>query len=143
MFVDDRNDSREFFLRVWRAMQAGEPLEPLERIIADVIAAHPEYHAVLARPEEARAAEFDGRDGRSNPFLHMGLHIALVEQLQTDRPPGIRAAYQAVMRAAGGDAHAAEHRVLDCLAHELWQAGQEGRGPDAEAYLAQVRRLVP
>ncbi|MEQ8232264.1 MAG: DUF1841 family protein [Gammaproteobacteria bacterium] len=142
MFVEDRNESREFFLRVWRRMQAGEALEPLEQIIADVIAAHPEYHATLGAPAAAREAEFDGSDGRSNPFLHMGLHIALVEQLQTDRPPGIRAAYQALMMAAGGDTHTVEHRIIDCLAHELWQAGQEGRGPDALVYLDNVRRLA-
>ncbi|MEQ8661611.1 MAG: DUF1841 family protein [Gammaproteobacteria bacterium] len=141
MFVDDRNESRAFFLRVWRRMHGGEPLEPLERIIAEVIAAHPEYHAILAAPEAAREAEFDGSDGRSNPFLHMGLHIALIEQLQTDRPPGIRAAYQALVT-AGGEAHTVEHRIIDCLARELWQASQAGRAPDAMAYLADVRQLL-
>ena len=75
-----------------------------------------------------------GLAGMANPFLHMGLHIAVIEALQTDRPPGVRAAYQALVGRTG-DAHAAEHRMMERLAEELWHAGQEGRPPDAVAWL--------
>ncbi|WP_204318325.1 DUF1841 family protein [Serratia marcescens] len=31
--------------------------------------------------------------GETNPFLHMGLHLAVREQVATDRPQGIRTVY--------------------------------------------------
>ncbi len=141
MFVETRDDARGFFLRVWAKMGGEEPLEPLEALVAETIAAHPEYHAVLADPQRALADDSELPGRMSSPFLHMGLHIALIEQLQTDRPPGIQAVYRELVTRSGG-AHVAEHRMMEYLADELWQAGQAGRPPDAEAYLRKVRRLI-
>ena len=89
MFVESRDESRQFFFTVWEKMAHGEALSPLEALIAEVIRAHPEYHRVLGQGERALARDFAAGD--TNPFLHMGLHMAVIEQLQTDRPPGIRA----------------------------------------------------
>lgn len=141
MFVETRDDARGFFLRVWAKMQGEERLEPLEALVAETIAVHPEYHGLLANPQRAMADDLESVGGMSSPFLHMGLHIALVEQLQTDRPPGIRAVYQELLTRAG-DPHAAEHRMMEYLADELWHAGQAGRPPDAELYLRKVRQLI-
>ena len=141
MFVETRDDARGFFIRVWAKMRGGELLEPLEGLVAETIAAHPEYHAVLADPQRALAEDSEIAGGMSSPFLHMGLHIALVEQLQTDRPPGIKAIYRELLTRSG-DPHAAEHRMMEYLADELWHAGQAGRPPDAEAYLRKVRQLI-
>jgi len=134
MFVESREDARRFFLEVWRKVTAGVPLEPLEALVADVIAAHPEYHAALDDAERALADDYAGMPGMANPFLHMGLHIAVIEALQTDRPPGVRTAYRDLV-ARAGEAHAAEHLMMERLAEELWRAGREARPPDAEAWL--------
>jgi hypothetical protein len=141
MFVETRDDARGFFLHVWAKMRGNEAMEPLEALVAEVIAAHPEYHAVLADPQRALGDDVEAAGRMSNPFLHMGLHIALVEQLQTDRPPGITAVYGELLTRFGG-AHAAEHKMMEYLADELWHAGQAGRPPDAEAYLRKVRLLI-
>ncbi len=71
----------------------------------------------------------------------MGMHLAIREQLATDRPPGLRAGYRGVVERAG-DAHAAEHRIMDCLGEALWRAQRAGRPPDEAAYLDCVRRLT-
>jgi len=139
MFVGSRDEARQFFVDVWRKLDAGSPLAPLEHLVGQVIRAHPEYHALLAAPARALAHDDGGDDARANPFLHMGLHIALAEQLQTDRPPGILALYQRLVRQEG-DAHAADHCIMDCLARALAGAAGSGRPPDEQAYLASVRR---
>jgi phosphoglucomutase len=139
MFVESRDESRAFFFRVWRRMDAGEALEPLENLVAGIIRAHPQYHSTLADP--ARAG-FDDGDPAANPFLHMGLHIALAEQLQTDRPGGVRDTYRQVVERYAGDVHEAEHHMMDLLGRELWRASREGAPPDAERYLAEVRRSI-
>ncbi|MCP5202388.1 MAG: DUF1841 family protein [Gammaproteobacteria bacterium] len=139
MFVESRDESRAFFHHVWRRMDAGEPLEPLENLVAGVIRAHPEYHATLADPASDR---FDAGDPASNPFLHMGLHIALAEQLQTDRPPGVRETYREVVERFAGNVHDAEHHMMELLGRELWRASRDGVMPDAERYLSEVRRSI-
>ena len=141
MFVETRDDSREFFLRVWRKMGSNDAMEPLEMLIAQVITEHPEFHATLENPAHALEAEYASPDQRPNPFLHMGLHIALVEQLQTDRPQGIRVVYQRLLARCANDAHSVQHRMIDCLAQALYEAGDRGGVPDQDAYLAHLQRL--
>ncbi|MGE0484767.1 MAG: DUF1841 family protein [Gammaproteobacteria bacterium] len=120
-------------------MAADEPLEPLESLVAGVIRAHPEYHAVLADPAQGG---FDDAEPTVNPFLHMGLHIALAEQLQTDRPDGVRDAYRQTVERYAGDVHEAEHHMMDQLGRELWRASRDGIPPDAARYLDEVRRSL-
>ena len=62
------------------------------------------------------------------------LHLALLEQLATDRPAGIRAHYQRIVQRSG-DAHEAEHLAMECLVQALWEAQRDGRAPDEESYL--------
>lgn len=140
MFVESRDQSRQFFFAVWAKMSGGEPLTPLETLIAEVIRAHPEYHRVLGLGDRALERDFDAAD--ANPFLHMGLHVALVEQLQTDRPPGITALYRQLVTQERADVHGLEHRIMEQLASVLWAAGQRGGMPDEQDYLQRVRKLL-
>lgn len=122
------------FFDVWRKQQAGEPLSALENIIADIIRRHPEYQPLLEQPDKALDWDWRPEGGQTNPFLHMGLHIAIREQLSIDRPAGVKAAYAALLEKTG-DAHAAEHHMLECLAETLWYAQRDNRLPDEQAYL--------
>lgn len=140
MFVESRDESRQFFFTVWEKMAHGEALSPLEALIAEVIGAHPEYHRVLGQGERALARDFTAGD--TNPFLHMGLHVALIEQLQTDRPPGIMALYRQLALQESRDVHGLEHRIMEQLAAVLWAANQRGGVPDEQDYLARLRVLL-
>jgi hypothetical protein len=135
-----REQMRRMYLEAWRKFSAKQPLEPLEAQLAAVIAEHPEYLEVIEAGEAAIAAEFTPESGRQNPFLHMGLHLAIREQAATDRPRGI-AEVHSKLTARLGDAHAAEHVMLEALAETLWEAQRNGRAPDEQAYLEKLRRL--
>ncbi|MBL3526825.1 MAG: DUF1841 family protein [gamma proteobacterium endosymbiont of Lamellibrachia anaximandri] len=141
MFGGDRNQIRQVFVDAWQKRVQGKPLEPLEQMIAAVVAEHPEYHKLLDDREAALNREFLPEDGESNPFLHMGMHISLQEQLSTDRPNGIARLYQRLTQRIG-DPHEAEHQLMECLAHMLWEAQVNKRMPDEQAYLECVKRLV-
>lgn len=135
IFSSGRADNRRMFFEVWRKQQAGGPLSALESIVADVIRMHPEYHRLLdADPGKTLDRDWLPEGGETNPFLHMGLHIAIHEQLSIDRPPGVRAAYSTLLQ-HHGDPHQAEHAMLECLAETLWRGQCEGRLPDEHAYL--------
>ena len=70
----------------------------------------------------------------------MGLHLAIREQVATDRPAGIARLHAALSQRLGG-AHAAEHAMLEPLAETLWEAQRDARLPDELAYLERLRRL--
>jgi hypothetical protein len=137
----NRDQLRRMYLDTWRKFSAHAPLEPLEAQVAAVIAEHPEYIAWLESGEDALVAEFTPQGGRQNPFLHMGLHLAIRDQVATDRPVGVTSIHAALAKRLG-DAHAAEHAMLESLAETLWEAQRNNTGaPDEQAYLERLRKL--
>jgi hypothetical protein len=135
-----REQLRRVYIEAWRKRRTGVPMEPLEMQVADVIALHPEYQAELERSEQALDRDYTPEGGRSNPFLHMGLHLAVRDQVATDRPAGIRKAFEELV-ARAASAHDAEHLVIECLAETMWEAQRAARPPDESLYLERVRAL--
>ena len=81
MFADQSRDAlRASYREAWRKWRERVPMQPLEAQIADVVAEHPEYHPLLQSGASLQQ-EFPARGAAENPFLHMGLHLALREQL--------------------------------------------------------------
>ena len=142
MFGNDRQGYRQFFIDCRQKQRSGAALEPLERLIVQILNQHPEYQSLLDRGDQALEQDFLPEMGQTNPFLHLGLHISLAEQLNTDRPPGIRSLYQQMRQKLGGDAHATEHLLMDCLSKTLYQAQAQGRPPDEASYLAAIQRQL-
>ena len=138
IFGQDRNELRKMYADAWKKQLAGQPLSPLEAQIAAVVAEHPEYHDALTGADLDR--EYTPEGGQTNPFLHMGLHLGIREQVATDRPGGIAKIHRA-LTARHGDPHAAEHRMIDCLAETLWEAQSANRTPDEALYLERLRHL--
>lgn len=140
MFGQNRQQLRQFFFDVWKKIQSGEQLSALEQSLAQIISMHPEYHSLLNQADKLDQ-DFPVEAGHSNPFLHMGLHISLHEQISTDRPVGIRSLYQQLLPLYDA-AHDCEHAMMDCLAEALWQAQRDGRAPSDSDYLQALRGLL-
>lgn len=136
----NREQLRRMYLDTWKKYTNRQPLEPLEAQVAAVIAEHPEYVPWLESGDDALGAEFTPEGGQQNPFLHMGLHLAIREQVATNRPAGITAIHEALSKRMG-DAHAAEHAMLEPLAETLWEAQRNGRTPNELAYLEKLQGL--
>ncbi len=141
IFGQDRDQLRRYYVEAWRKAREGLPLEPLERKIADVVAEHPEYHALLENEDRALGREYHIAEGETNPFMHMGMHIAIREQVDTNRPVGIRALHRRLSRALGGTMEA-EHLMMESLAEALWVAQREGQVPDERAYLLRLQEVL-
>ena len=137
----DRSGLRRHYLEAWRKRCAGAPLEPLEFQLVTVIEQHPEYHALLGDDALALARDYQPESGQANPFLHMGLHLAIRDQVSTNRPAGIAGVHAELCRRTG-DPHEAEHRMIECLGEALWRSQQTGLPPDEAAYLESLRRLL-
>lgn len=138
MFAPNRHEVREFFLGAWRKTRGRLPLTPLESMAADIILAHPEYHAILdgVTPGED---DFSVERGQINPYLHLSLHLAIEEQLSIDQPQGLRAEFERLLK-THADRHDAVHEILECLGETVWRSQRDQQPPDTSAYLDCVRR---
>lgn len=139
MFGQDRDQLRRFFATSWQKRLDGKTLQPLEQLVAQIVEQHPEYHSYLDGEDQLKR-DFSPEQGETNPWLHMGMHISLGEQLGADRPSGIRALYQQIS-ARFGDTHQAEHAMMECLGLILWEAQRGNRQPDEAAYLECLKKL--
>ena len=141
MFVGNRNEARDYFFQVWERVNKQLPLEPLETIISQVILEHPEYHSYLDNKEDLLNHEFTPEQNQTNPFLHMGMHIALKEQVGTNRPKGISDVFNSLMSQTDS-VHDAEHRMMECLGQSLWEAQRNQTLPDESSYLECLKRIA-
>jgi hypothetical protein len=139
IFSNDRATLRKMYRDAWHKKSTGRPMSALEMQIADVIELHPEYQGDVSKQNLAQ--DFSPDAGRSNPFLHMGLHLGLREQIATNRPAGIRGVFEQLSRQSG-DAHEAEHEMIECLAETLWEAQGRNAPPDEARYLERLCRLL-
>jgi hypothetical protein len=135
-----REQMRRMYLEAWRKFSAKAPLEPLEAQIAAVIAEHPEYIPFIESAEAALGSDFRPEGGAVNPFLHLGLHLAIREQVTTNRPAGIRAVYESLAQRHGSGLEA-EHAMLDALAETIWESQRNNVIPDEQAYLEKLKRI--
>lgn len=139
--IQDRDSGRTFFLEVWGKHKRQMRLEALEQIVLNVILQHPECHVMLEKDEkEISAMEFTPEMGMTNPFLHMGMHITIQEQIGSNRPSGITALYQQLLPKYSS-AHDLEHSMMECLGESLWLAQRNNTLPDEAEYLEQVKKL--
>ncbi len=134
-----REQLRQSYVDAWAKRLARLPQSPLEITIADVIEQHPEYQVLISDP--GAALNFNvAAEGNENPYLHLGLHLAIREQISTDRPLGIRKLLFKLKARLGE--HPAEHCLMDALAETLWDAQRAGIAPDEANYLARASRAL-
>ena len=133
-------DTRSLFFTSWHKHKNKQPLLPLEQQIVNVIIQHPEYHALFDKKATEHA--YFPELGQTNPFLHLGLHLTIRDQIATNRPNGITAIYQQLLTAYKGDTSGVEHLLMEPLAECLWQAQRHHTLPDEIGYLSACRQLL-
>jgi hypothetical protein len=139
MFNPSQSDVRRFFCGVHAKSRNHEPMDALETLAGQWLEEHPEYQPELADAEAAVAKVFDGDGGKTNPFLHLSMHLSISEQCSIDQPRGIRQAVE-LLAARRGSLHDAHHEAMECLGQMLWESQRSGRQPDGNAYIACVQR---
>ncbi len=141
LFNPSREEVRQFFCDAWSKHQALGILSPMESIAARWMVEHPEYHALLNDPQQAKEAEYTPEKGQTNPFLHLSMHMSITEQVQIDQPPGIREASRQLTIKLDSE-HEAQHRIMECLGQVLWSAQRDGTPPDMVTYVELIKRLL-
>ena len=140
MFGSNRNELRQVYLSCWQLKKNNLPMDPMQEVVANIVELHPEYHQLL-EDQESVDRDFSAEMGETNPFLHMSMHIALHEQISTNRPVGINDCYQKLCLLHGG-AHDAEHQMMECLGEALWNAQRNQTAPDETEYLDCLKKIA-
>jgi hypothetical protein len=142
LYQPTQADVRRFFCSVYAKSIENTVLEAIETIASLWIDEHPEYHTDLADVDAALQSlnhVITSDDGNTNAFLHLSMHLTITEQCSIDQPRGIRQAVE-LLTARLDSLHDAHHVVMECLGEMIWDAQQNKRSPDGQAYVEAVQR---
>ena len=139
LFNPSRDEVREFFFNAWSQFKAQKPLTDLEKIALGIINMHPEYQAILDAPEQYKSQQYFPELGETNPFLHMSLHLSILEQISINQPTGITDIYQR-LKLYQLHEHDAQHTILECLGEAIWQAQRNNTALDANFYVQLLKQ---
>lgn len=140
IFNSNRLELRKLYFDSWHKHLTKQTLSDLETQIVRVIEYHPEYQHYLANQDNLDK-DFPPELGETNPFLHMGLHLGLIEQVVTNRPSGISTIYQQLC-AKYQDEHKVQHDMMDYLAESIWSSQKYQTLADEARYIDQLKQLL-
>jgi hypothetical protein len=141
MFEPSQADVRRFFCSVYAKWRDGQPMDALETLASQWVAEHPEYHADFSDVNAALERMYEVKDGKTNPFLHLSMHLSVSEQCSIDQPRGIRQAVE-LLTARRDSLHDAHHETMEALGQMIWESQRSGRPPDGQAYIDAVQRCA-
>ncbi len=139
MFSPSQEDVRRFFCEAFAKARDGKPLEAIETLAARWMDEHPEYHSDFSDLDAALASMQVVTEGKTNPFLHLSMHLSISEQCSIDQPRGIRQAVE-LLTHKRNSLHHAHHEAMECLGKMLWESQQAGKPPDGNSYIACIQR---
>ena len=142
LYQPTQADVRRFFCSIYAKANDNFALEAIETIASLWIDEHPEYHTDLKDIDAALQSlnhVITTDDGKTNPFLHLSMHLTITEQCSIDQPRGIRQAVE-LLTARLDSLHDAHHVVMECLGQMIWDAQQNKQAPDGQAYVEAVQR---
>jgi hypothetical protein len=139
LYNPSRDQARQFLFDAWAKFKQHLPLSDLEKIAVEVMQMHPEYHTILDAPERYMQQQYFPEQGETNPFLHLSLHLSVIEQISINQPIGIGQIYEK-LKLKHSDQHMAQHDILECLAETIWQSQRNNTPLDSAHYLGLLQQ---
>lgn len=141
MYNLNQIDVRNFFFDLYAKANRQEPLTDLEKIAYTVILEHPEYINVLDNKNKYLEYEWTVENGETNPFLHLSMHLSVLEQLSIDQPLGIQELFTKLCNKFQ-DNHKATHHLIDCLGEMIWYSNKNNTAFDPKIYLDCINKKL-
>lgn len=141
MFNPSAVDVRNFFFNVYEKYQAKAIVDDLEKIALSIMLEHPEYESYLSNRIKYLEYQWFPEHGETNPFLHLSMHLSIIEQLSINQPVGITLLYKELCHKFSSE-HEAQHQLMDCLAEMVWAAQRNSTQPDSELYFSCIRNKL-
>ena len=131
MYTSNRDAYRQFFFTVWQKHEKNFCLIQWKHVFW-ILFCSINIIPCSQKPDAYTQQEFALEE---NPFFHMSLHLGLREQIETNRPAGIRMIHQQ-LSAQHPDPHQLEHLMMECLCSMMSRAEQND-----EAYLGLLQNI--
>jgi Domain of unknown function (DUF1841) len=141
LYNPSRDQARQFLFDAWAKFQQQALLTELEKIAVEVIIMHPEYHVILENPAKFMHQAYFPEQGETNPFLHLSLHLSVIEQININQPIGIKNGYEQ-LRQQHQETHRAQHDLLDCLAETIWHSQRNNEPLNSAHYLNLIQQKI-
>ncbi len=141
LYNPSRDQARQFLFDAWAKFKQNAPLTDLEKIAAEIMQMHPEYHVILDAPERYMSQQYFPEMGETNPFLHLSLHLSVIEQVSINQPIGISNVYAELLKKYS-DKHLAQHDLLECLAETIWHSQRNNLPLDSAHYLNLLNQRI-
>ena len=136
MFTSDRSKQRQYLKQAWEKYTSQEQLEPLELQLSKIVEQHPEYQNLIKNLD----SEYFPEQGKTNPYLHINLHLTLQDQITMDQPKGIRDIHnQLIVKIQ--DAHEVEHMMMEHIAEMIFNAQKNNAAFDLDGYIQALKSL--
>ncbi len=139
LFNPSRDEVREFFFGTWHKSKQQTNLTDLEKLGLHIMHMHPEYHPILDNPAQFKHQAYFPEMGETNPFLHMSLHLSVLEQISINQPIGIASIYQKLLFKYQNE-HDALHAIVECLGETIWLAQRNKTSLDSNHYLTLLQQ---
>jgi hypothetical protein len=134
-----RRALRRYFFSLWQRAKKGERLEGEDKVFADLMQQHDEYHNTWEFADQLEDHEYDAVD--TNPFVHIAFDAAIVNQVTANEPRGISSIYDQ-LRESGRDHLEAVHDMAQVFVTEFYEVSR-GRIPYSdERYLSELKRRL-
>ena len=142
MFSNDRSELRKFYKTSWIKHIKSETMTDLEKQVACIILEHPEYHDFFDKFDpKSDDPEFFAQIGDINPFLHLGLHLGIRDQIALNQPDGVRKIHSKLCEKLQNH-HDAEHKMINILAEQMYLAQKNQSEFDTIEYMRQLKDTV-
>lgn len=130
---------RRRIFEIWQKVKRNEPLEGEDKIYADLMQQHDEWHNTWEFAELLEEHEHHELD--QNPFVHIAFDAVIVNQVTADEPKGIHDIYKR-LRQRGLPHLDALHEIAGVFATEFYEISR-GRHPYSdERYMQELRKLL-
>ncbi len=141
MFSPSQLDVRKFFLGSYNKAKANIILTDIENIAYSVILEHPEYDFIFHDQDKYLNYQWYPEVGEINPFLHLSMHLSIIEQISINQPLGIKDLFDEMCHKTK-DRHKSYHELIECLGEMLWQSQKYGTEPDPNLYLMCIKQKL-
>lgn len=136
-----REQNQERFYEIWTRVNSGYPLEGEEKMIGELMTAHPEYYPFWNEPKRYIHHKFDPAEDKADPFLHILMDLTVRRQIMLDDPPETRRTIEALMKKGLSEMEAI-HDVSRIVVEFMYDMLKTRKPFDLQKYVRRLNQLV-
>jgi Domain of unknown function (DUF1841) len=137
-----RDQNQERFYEIWTRLNSGYPLQGDDRVIGELMKAHPEYYQFWNDPKRYVHHRFDPATDKLDPFLHILMDLTVKRQIMLDDPPETKRTIEALTSKKGLSEMEAIHQVSSIVVEFMYDTLKTRRPFDVHKFVRRLGQLI-